>query len=187
MDCPFCKIVAGTIPSKQVYEDELTYASGIQWEVFFDQSSHLIVAEKAHAAGIPQEIDYDDYRAENGVQVPHKLEMEHLIPVETLIDSGVARLALPEHEWRHREGFKLTDPGMDLNAALDQANYCIKCHNQEKDSCSTGLKEKTGEFKKSPFGVTLAGCPLEEKISEMNLTAAGGLLRSGHSPVTIVP
>jgi len=25
---------------------------------------------------------------------------------------------------------------------LDQAHYCIKCHNQGKDSCSTGLKEK---------------------------------------------
>jgi len=73
-------------------------------------------------------------------KVPHKLDLTHLIPVETLLDGGVARLALPQHEWRHREGFKLTDAGMNLNAALDQANYCIKCHNQEKDSCSTGLK-----------------------------------------------
>ena len=47
----------------------------------------------------------------------------------------------PGH-WRHREGFELTDPGSDLTGALDQAHYCIKCHNQAKDSCSTGLKEK---------------------------------------------
>ena len=113
---------------------------------------------------------------EGGVlfKVPHKLDMTHLIPVEMLISGGVARLALPQHEWRHREGFKLTDAGMNLNAALDQANYCIKCHHQEKDSCSTGLKEKTGEFKKSFFGVTLAGCPLDEKISEMNLVKQRG-------------
>ena len=58
--------------------------------------------------------------------------------------------------------------------ALDQANYCIWCHNQGKDSCSKGLKEKDGAFKKSVFGVTLAGCPLEEKISEMNLVKARG-------------
>ncbi|HJT88202.1 MAG TPA: FAD-dependent oxidoreductase, partial [Bryobacteraceae bacterium] len=71
----------------------------------------------------------------------------------------------------------LTDPGTDELGALDQANYCIKCHNQGKDSCSTGLKEKTGEFKKTVFGVTLAGCPLEEKISEMNtLKLAGNTL-----------
>ncbi|MBM3647154.1 MAG: pyridine nucleotide-disulfide oxidoreductase, partial [Alphaproteobacteria bacterium] len=31
-----------------------------------------------------------------------------------------------------------------------------------------------GAFQKSPFGVTLAGCPLEEKISEMNLLKSEG-------------
>lgn len=45
--------------------------------------------------------------------------------------------------------------------ALDQAHYCILCHNQGKDSCS-----------KSPNG-----CPLEQKISEMNtLRVQGNIL-----------
>ena len=43
-----------------------------------------------------------------------------------------------------------------------------------EDSCSPGLREKDGAFKKSVFGVALAGCPLEEKISEMNLVKARG-------------
>ncbi len=107
-------------------------------------------------------------------RVPHKLEMNHLIPVESLTVNGIEELALPEHAWRHREGFQLTDPGMDLTGALDEAHYCIKCHNQGKDSCSTGLREKTGEYKHSVFGVTLAGCPLEEKISEMNVVKQDG-------------
>jgi len=107
-------------------------------------------------------------------KVPHKLDMTHLVPVETVVVGGVARMALPADRLRHREGFKLTDPGMDLTAALDQAHYCIKCHNQGKDSCSTGLKEKDGAFKPSVFGVTLAGCPLEEKISEMNVVKQRG-------------
>ncbi|HME09267.1 MAG TPA: hypothetical protein VKG25_19570, partial [Bryobacteraceae bacterium] len=106
--------------------------------------------------------------------VPHKLDMLHLVPAETVLVDGVARLALPKHEWRQREAFHLTDPGMDLRASLDQANYCIKCHNQGKDSCSTGLKEKAGNFKLTVFGVTLAGCPLDEKISEMNLVKQDG-------------
>ncbi len=100
--------------------------------------------------------------------------MNHLVPVEAVQVSGTAAAAMPQHEWRHREGFGLTDPGMDLKSALDQAHYCIKCHNQGKDSCSTGLKEKDGAFKASPFGVTLAGCPLDEKISEMNLAKQEG-------------
>jgi NADPH-dependent glutamate synthase beta subunit-like oxidoreductase/NAD(P)H-flavin reductase len=107
-------------------------------------------------------------------RVPHRLDMQHLVPVETVERDGVAMLRLPEDEWRHREGFVLTDRGTDLTGALDQANYCIWCHNQGKDSCSHGLKEKDRGFKKSVFGVTLAGCPLEEKISEMNLVKSRG-------------
>jgi NADPH-dependent glutamate synthase beta subunit-like oxidoreductase/NAD(P)H-flavin reductase len=108
-------------------------------------------------------------------KVPHKLDFEHLVPVETEVVDGVTRLRLPRPMLRHREGFALTDAGFDLAKALDQANYCIWCHNQGKDSCSRGLKDrKTGAFQKSPFGVTLAGCPLDEKISEMNLLKSEG-------------
>ena len=98
----------------------------------------------------------------------------HLVPVETEVIDGVTMLKLPASHRRARDGFALTDPGTDLAGALDHANYCIWCHNQGKDSCSKGLKEKSGEFKKSPFGVMLAGCPLDEKISEMNLAEAEG-------------
>jgi len=107
-------------------------------------------------------------------KVPHRLDMQHLVPVETVVRNGVTMLRRPEEEWRHREGFALTDAGTDLTGALDQANYCIWCHNQGKDSCAKGLHEKDGAFKKTVFGVTLAGCPLDEKISEMNLVKAGG-------------
>ncbi len=107
-------------------------------------------------------------------KTPHKLDMTHLVPVETLLSAGSEKLRLHPDHWRQREGFQLTDQGMDVTAALDQAHYCIKCHNQEKDSCSTGLREKTGEFRKSTFGVTLAGCPLSEKISEMNVVRQRG-------------
>jgi NADPH-dependent glutamate synthase beta subunit-like oxidoreductase/NAD(P)H-flavin reductase len=107
-------------------------------------------------------------------RVPHRLDMHHLVPVETVERDGVTMLHLPEEHWRARDGFGLTDPGTDLAGALDQANYCIWCHNQQKDSCRTGLREKDGGFKKSVFGVTLAGCPLDEKISEMNIVKARG-------------
>ncbi|MDQ6705040.1 MAG: pyridine nucleotide-disulfide oxidoreductase, partial [Acidobacteriota bacterium] len=108
------------------------------------------------------------HRSDVLFKIPRKLDMNHLVPVETVHEDGHAAFQLHPDHWRYREGFRLTDPGTDLTGALDQAHYCIKCHHQGKDSCSTGLKEKDGSFKKSAFGVTLAGCPLEEKISEMN-------------------
>jgi NADPH-dependent glutamate synthase beta subunit-like oxidoreductase/NAD(P)H-flavin reductase len=107
-------------------------------------------------------------------KTPLKLDMNHLVPVESLTEHGADKLRLGPEHWRQRDGFKLTDQGMDAVAALDQAHYCIKCHNQAKDSCSTGLREKTGEFKKTVFGVPLAGCPLSEKISEMNVVRQHG-------------
>jgi NADPH-dependent glutamate synthase beta subunit-like oxidoreductase/NAD(P)H-flavin reductase len=111
-------------------------------------------------------------------RVPHRIDANHLVPVETIERDGVTMLRLPEHAWRHREGFALTDHGMNAQQALDQINYCIWCHEQGKDSCGQGLPDrKTGGFAKSPFGVTLAGCPLDEKISEMHmLRAQGGVI-----------
>jgi len=95
-------------------------------------------------------------------KAPRKLDYMRLIPVEV--------------EPRYRQGFALTDAGSDLRGALDEANYCIWCHEQGKDSCAKGLKEKApaAGFKKTVFGVPLAGCPLEEKISEFHLVKARG-------------
>ncbi len=36
------------------------------------------------------------------------------------------------------------------------------------------MREKDGSFKKSVFGVTLNGCPLDEKISEMHVAKVAG-------------
>ena len=109
-------------------------------------------------------------------KVPGKLDFMRLVPVHTDESQGFPRHTLSDEHLRLREGFGLTDPGTDLNGALDQANYCIWCHEQGKDSCSKGLREKApaGGYKKSVFGVTLAGCPLEEKISEFHLVKARG-------------
>lgn len=105
---------------------------------------------------------------------PKKLDFAHLVPVETTLEEGVTVMKLPAHHLRRREGFALTDAGSTLELALDHANYCIWCHKQGKDSCSKGLKEKDGSYKRSASEVTLAGCPLEEKISEMNLLKSEG-------------
>ncbi|MBT7647820.1 MAG: FAD-dependent oxidoreductase [Alphaproteobacteria bacterium] len=115
------------------------------------------------------------YRKSPLFHLPGKIDPANLVAVETIEIEGVTMLRAHDDHLRLREGFALTDQGMDLIGALDQANYCIFCHNQGKDSCSKGLKEKDGSaFKTSPSGVALAGCPLDEKVSEMNLLKAQG-------------
>jgi NADPH-dependent glutamate synthase beta subunit-like oxidoreductase/NAD(P)H-flavin reductase len=119
-------------------------------------------------------------------RIPHKTDPQHLVPVETITRDGVAMARLPPSQWRARDGFALTDPGMRTDQALDQMNYCIWCHEQGKDSCSKGLRDrKTGTFQKSPFGVPLNGCPLDEKISEMHLLRAGGHLLGAFATIAI--
>jgi hypothetical protein len=66
---------ATSIHGHQTFEIELTYPSGIQSQAFFDQTTHLMVAEKANVAGAPEEIDYDDYREVHGVRVAYKMEL----------------------------------------------------------------------------------------------------------------
>ncbi len=107
-------------------------------------------------------------------KVPRKLDYMRLVPVHTETKDGFARHTLGH--LRTRSGFRLTDPGTDLVGALDEANYCIWCHEQGKDSCSKGLREKAPAegFRKTVFGVPLAGCPLEEKISEFHMVKTRG-------------
>jgi NADPH-dependent glutamate synthase beta subunit-like oxidoreductase/NAD(P)H-flavin reductase len=163
---------------------------------FVEHVSRWLDAEADHASRIQTAARYAAWAAlsaagiehhRQGIlfKVPHKVDQYHLVPIETIQVEGVPRNVLPVREWRQREGFHLTDPGMDLATALDHANYCIKCHNQGKDSCSTGLKEKSGAYKLTVFGVALAGCPLDEKISELNLTKQNGYSVGALAIVTI--
>ncbi len=109
---------------------------------------------------------------ENGIlfKLPEAVDHAHLIPeLKMTADNS---LKLPHMV--QRTGFKLTDNGGSLAEALDNAHYCIVCHKQGKDSCSRGLNDKSGVYKHNAHNVPLKGCPLDEKISEMNLLKAEG-------------
>ncbi len=98
--------------------------------------------------------------------LPKKLDFSHLL--ETIHYEN--KLAFAANNTRVRKGFTLTDNELSLSKALDQAHYCIFCHPRQKDSCSHGLKsDSTGQFNENELGTAMQGCPLEEKISEMNL------------------
>jgi len=64
------------VHGRPAQEVELTYPTGVQWQVFFDAQTHLIVEEKAPIAGSPREIYYEDYREVNGVKVPYKIDLK---------------------------------------------------------------------------------------------------------------
>ena len=48
-DCLFCKIIAGEIPSKKVYEDEYTYAF---YDIAPQAPVHVLVVSKKHVPDV---------------------------------------------------------------------------------------------------------------------------------------
>jgi hypothetical protein len=63
------------VRGKDALQLEVTTATGVKRQVFFDPATHLIVKEAAIVGGIEEEILYDDYRAVDGVKLPHKIEL----------------------------------------------------------------------------------------------------------------
>lgn len=106
------------------------------------------------------------------VQEFHKDGALFILPKKTDLNNLVS---LKPQKIKERDGFNLTDQGFSLNRVLAESNYCIFCHNQNKDSCRFGIKEKGQEnFKYDALNVELHGCPLEERISEMNFLKSEG-------------
>ena len=157
----FARQVSAWLKDEDAHADKLDVALRYAaWAV------HTAEGRRKHQAGVL-------------FKVPRKLDFQRLVPVQTQIQNGVAVHTLAHIRRRH--GFALTDSGTDLVGALNETNYCIWCHEQEKDSCSHGLKEKPAApgarppFKKTVFGVPLAGCPLEERISEFQKLKSEGV------------
>jgi NADPH-dependent glutamate synthase beta subunit-like oxidoreductase/NAD(P)H-flavin reductase len=103
------------------------------------------------------------------LKTPHTVHYAHLVKLEVPLGMPAGAHMGPIDTIRLRDGFALTDARYNEREVLSEVEYCIYCHNRDKDSCSKGLHEKDGSIKKNPLGVELNGCPLDEKISEMHL------------------
>jgi hypothetical protein len=63
------------VRGRDALQVEITTATGVKRQVFFDPQTHLIVKEAATVGGVEEEILYDDYGAVDGVKLPHKIEL----------------------------------------------------------------------------------------------------------------
>ena len=110
-------------------------------------------------------VDWVTFRLSSGI------DHQQLVPVASLKDDS-SRLKLASGKHHFRDGFGLTDLRMSSREVAAEIDYCIYCHDHDGDFCSRGFPVKKGEpeqgMKTNALGVLLAGCPLEEKISEMH-------------------
>ncbi len=107
-------------------------------------------------------------------KTPHPLDYQNLVHLIRPIEKNPDLMRGLDAEMRRRDGFKLTDDRGTMRDALQEIDYCLICHERDKDSCSTGLHEKDGSVKRNPLGIKSDGCPLDEKISEMHLLTKQG-------------
>ncbi|HEY3822648.1 MAG TPA: FAD-dependent oxidoreductase [Polyangiaceae bacterium] len=129
---------------------------------------------------------HDPMRRWASMHVARNLDWTHLVEVVRPEPAMPELFVGPEHERRQRLGFSLTDRRMRRREVEAEIEYCMLCHDRDKDSCSKGLLDaKTGEVKKNPLGVALDGCPLEEKISEMHAMRQAGELVAAMALITI--
>src|SRR6266850_1034266 len=63
------------VRGKDALQLEVSAATGMKRQVFFDPQTHLIVKEAATVGGIEEEILYDDYGTVDGVKLPYRIEL----------------------------------------------------------------------------------------------------------------
>ena len=79
MNCLFCKIIAGDIPSTKVYEDETVFAFR---DIAPQAPTHILVIPKAHISGC------NGVTAENSAVVAHIFEVIPQIAKAEGLDNG---------------------------------------------------------------------------------------------------
>lgn len=79
MDCIFCKIVAGQIPSTKVYEDETVFAFR---DINPQSPTHILVIPKAHIGSVAE------ISADNSAVVAHIFEVIPRIAAEEGLTNG---------------------------------------------------------------------------------------------------
>lgn len=115
---------------------------------------------------------------------PRKTDVEHLVEADRYRSDHEIEVWRALH-YRRRDGFALTDPRASLREVMGQIDYCMICHERQKDSCSKGFRNPDGSYKRNPLGVLLTGCPLDEHISEMHALKAEGKALAALVMVTI--
>ena len=105
---------------------------------------------------------------------PETLDYWNLVDVQRPEPRLPEAMIGPDWRLRLRDGFGLTDARYTPREVLSEIHYCVLCHERDKDSCSKGLHEKDGRVAVNPLGISLDGCPLDEKISEMHQLRKAG-------------
>lgn len=136
------------VRGRQALQLELTTASGLKREIFFDAQTHLIAKEAANLAGVAEEIFYDEYRPANGVQFPGKIELHRGGDV---FEITVTRVLVNEHIGERVFDFPIKSQVKlpDLKALFKQIDDNQKQTDKIKENYAGSRSEEETEYDKT--------------------------------------
>jgi len=127
---------------------ELTFPTGVEWEVYFDPQTHLIVEEKATIAGIPQEIFYDEYRNVNGLKVPYRMEVHRGTEVyDVRLTQAAANEVIGERVFDYPRKSQVQLP--DLHKLFEEIDANQKQIDKIKENYAATRVEEETEYDKT--------------------------------------
>jgi len=154
---PFGRLFSGFVLEIESVGDLLTVKAALRLIEAWSACAFFNKSKRWHSFRTPHPLDYQN--------LVHLIHPDPAMPNKM---RGEAALM------RKRDGFKLTDDRGTMRDALYEIDYCMICHEREKDACSTGLREADGTAKRNPLGIKTEGCPLDERISEMHMLKKQG-------------
>jgi len=136
------------VKGKDVLQVEITTATGIKRQLFFDPQSHLLVKEAGTVGGVNQEILYQDYRPESGVQVAHRIELHR---DNAAYDISVTRVALNDKIGERVFDFPIKSQVQlpDLKALFKEVDENQKAIDKIKENYTGTRSEEQTEFDKN--------------------------------------
>ena len=155
-------------------EDEISIASNVLKWIKHKNTKMLQYAKIFAASVIYSKIHQDKYKDSILFQIPQKINFDQLIQYE---ESHDGKKYINNINLRNRNSSNLATKYLNQTKVIVDVNYCLHCHKKNKDSCSKGLiDKKTNNFVLNHFNIPLKGCPLKEKISEMNFLKKEGVI-----------
>lgn len=158
-----------TINFEQLCRDlQALLGAPITEELFAKMTISWMSEEALYGRELDLAAQYAAYMVQMGsrtalFRLPKKIDPTNLVTAERLTELADD----------FRLSFDYKDPEISQSKALNEAHYCIYCHNQGKDSCSKGFNEER------------RGCPLSQKISEMNYAKAQGFNLAALAIITL--
>ena len=135
-DAEFGKAFAEFILQQNVEGDLLVVKSVLSLVEAWSAAAFNRKSKKWHSFKVPHGLDYQN--------------LVHLIHPEPKLHNIMRG---SEDILRKRDGFKLTDDRGTMRDALNEIDYCMICHEREKDACRTGLHDKDATVHRNPLGI----------------------------------